>query len=217
MTLLFWRFHNQIFLNNCWFCGRQKILLSITALAMRRSFTGFAGKLPSSYWNICLWYFWAKLVKTYAQDVSKNIPVYYRNNTNILVSYFWNTLYNDFAMIKMVFYNKNALNTIATMTSILWLTSIYYISQQDQLNAMYDLWPKRQLMCNTCCMHLYCYLLSCIVWKLEYSKFVSFHIHTFISRKRRNFYVLFLLHYLGSWIVRLWYNSKTNCSGYTHC
>ena len=48
MTSLFWRFHNQIFLNNCWFYGRQKVHLSVTALAMRRSFTGFAGKLPSS-------------------------------------------------------------------------------------------------------------------------------------------------------------------------
>ena len=48
LTLLFWRFPNQIFLNNCWFYGRQKVLLSVTALAMRRSFTGFAGKLPSS-------------------------------------------------------------------------------------------------------------------------------------------------------------------------
>ena len=49
MTLLFWRFHNQTFLNNCWFYGRQKVLLSVTALATRRSFTGFAGKLPSSF------------------------------------------------------------------------------------------------------------------------------------------------------------------------
>ena len=40
----------------------------------------------------------------------------------------WNTLYKAFAMIKIVFYNKNALNTIATMTPILWLASIYYIS-----------------------------------------------------------------------------------------
>ena len=48
LTLLFWRFHNQIFLNNCRFYGRQKVLLRVTALATRRSFTGFAGKLPSS-------------------------------------------------------------------------------------------------------------------------------------------------------------------------
>ena len=48
LTLLFWRFHNQMFLNNCWFYGRQKVLLSVTALALRRSFPGFAGKLPSS-------------------------------------------------------------------------------------------------------------------------------------------------------------------------
>ena len=140
-----------------------------------------------------------------------------------------NTLYKDFAKVKIVFYNKNALNSIATMTPILWLTSIYYMSQQDQLymsqqdqlfghkNAMHNLWPKRLLMFDTCCMQLYCYLLSCIVWKLKYSKFVSFDIHTFISLKWRNFYVLFLLHYLGSWRVRLWYNSKTNCSVYTHC
>ena len=47
-TLLFWRFHNQMFLNTSWFYGRKKVLLSVTALAMRRSFTGFAGKLPSS-------------------------------------------------------------------------------------------------------------------------------------------------------------------------
>ena len=79
----------------------------------------------------------------------KNIPVYYRNNTSILVCYFWNTLYKDFAMIKMVFYNKNALNTIATMTPILWLTNIYYMSQLDQLNAMYNLWPKRLLKFDT--------------------------------------------------------------------
>ena len=59
----------------------------------------------------------------------KNIPVYYRYNTSILVYYFWNTLYKDFAMIKIVFYNKNALNTIATMTPILWLTSIYFMSE----------------------------------------------------------------------------------------
>ena len=147
----------------------------------------------------------------------KNIPVYYRNNTSILVCYFWNTLYKDFAKVKIVFYHKNALNSIATMTPILWLSSIYYMSQQDQLNAMYNLWPKRLLMFDTCYMQLYCYLLSCIVWKLKYSKFASFHIHTFISFKWRNFCVLFLLHYLGSWIVRLWYNSKTNCSFYTHC
>ena len=56
MTLLFWRFHNQTFLNNCSFCGRQKVLLSVTALAMHRSFTGFAGKLPSSF------FFWRALV-----------------------------------------------------------------------------------------------------------------------------------------------------------
>ena len=49
LTLLFLKFHNQIFLNNCWFYGRQKVILSITALALRRSFTGFAGKLPSGY------------------------------------------------------------------------------------------------------------------------------------------------------------------------
>ena len=48
LTVLFWRFHYQIFLNNCLFCGRQKVLLSVTALAMRRLFTGFDGKLPSS-------------------------------------------------------------------------------------------------------------------------------------------------------------------------
>ena len=48
LTPLFWRFHNQIFLNNCGFYGRQKVLLSVTALGTRRSFTGFAGKLPSS-------------------------------------------------------------------------------------------------------------------------------------------------------------------------
>ena len=41
-------------------------------------------------------------------------------------------------MIKIVFYNKNALKTIATMTPIVWLTNIYYISQQDQHNAMYN-------------------------------------------------------------------------------
>ena len=48
LTPLFWRFHNQVVLKNCWFYGRQKVLLSVTALAMRLSFTGFAGKLPSS-------------------------------------------------------------------------------------------------------------------------------------------------------------------------
>ena len=52
LTLLFWRFHNQIFLSNCWFYGRQKVPLSVTALALRRSFTGFAGKLPSSFIRI---------------------------------------------------------------------------------------------------------------------------------------------------------------------
>ena len=57
-------------------------------------------------------------------------------------------------MIKIVFYNKNALNPIATMTLILWLTSIYYVSQQDQLNAKYNLWPKRLLMFDTCYMQL---------------------------------------------------------------
>ena len=46
--LLFWRFHNQIFLYNCWFFGRRKVLLSVAALATRRSFSGFAGKLSSS-------------------------------------------------------------------------------------------------------------------------------------------------------------------------
>ena len=49
-------------------------------------------------------------------------------------------------MTKIVFYNKNVLNAIATMTPILRLPSIYYMSQQDQLNAMYNLWPKRLLM-----------------------------------------------------------------------
>ena len=44
VTLLFWRFHDQIFLNNCWFYGRQKVLLSVTSLGLRRSFSGFAGK-----------------------------------------------------------------------------------------------------------------------------------------------------------------------------
>ena len=52
LTLLFWKFHNQIFLKNCWFYGRQKVLLSVTALALRRSFTGFAGKLPSCFIRI---------------------------------------------------------------------------------------------------------------------------------------------------------------------
>ena len=57
-------------------------------------------------------------------------------------------------MIKMVFYNKNALNTIATITQILYMTSIYNMSQQDQLNAMYNLWPKRLVMFDTCYMQL---------------------------------------------------------------
>ena len=57
-------------------------------------------------------------------------------------------------MIRIVFYNKNALNPIATMTLILWLTSIYYVSQQDQLNAKYNLWPKRLLMFDTSYMQL---------------------------------------------------------------
>ena len=48
LTLLFWRFLNQLFLNNCWFYGRLKVLLSVTALGTRRLFTGFAVKLPSS-------------------------------------------------------------------------------------------------------------------------------------------------------------------------
>ena len=58
----FWRFHNQVFLNNCWFDGRQEVLLSVTALATRRSFTGFAGKLPTSYHEffsrLVYWLFW---------------------------------------------------------------------------------------------------------------------------------------------------------------
>ena len=69
MTLLFWRFHNQIFLNIADLMVDKKVLLSVTALvllklfnfqankfmlcyvmlATRRSFTGFAGKLPSSF------------------------------------------------------------------------------------------------------------------------------------------------------------------------
>ena len=49
LSLLFWRFDNQMFLNsNYWFNVRQKVLLRVTALATRRSFTGFTGKLPSS-------------------------------------------------------------------------------------------------------------------------------------------------------------------------
>ena len=44
LTLLFLRYHNQIFLNNCCIYGRQKVLLGVTALlGMRRSFTGFDG------------------------------------------------------------------------------------------------------------------------------------------------------------------------------
>ena len=49
-------------------------------------------------------------------------------------------------MIKIVFCNKNALNTIAKMTPILYFTSVYILTLQDQPNAIYHLWPKRLLM-----------------------------------------------------------------------
>ena len=67
-------------------------------------------------------------------------------------------------MIKTVFYNKNALNTIATMTPILHFTSVYNITRQDQHNAIYNLWPKCLQMFIVCYMQLHCYLLSFIVW-----------------------------------------------------
>ena len=37
-----------LLLNNCWFYGWRKVLLNVTALAICRSFIGFAGKLPSN-------------------------------------------------------------------------------------------------------------------------------------------------------------------------
>ena len=80
-------------------------------------------------------------------------------------------------MIEVVFYNKNARNTIATMTSILWFTSIYYISQQDQHNAMYNLWPKRFPSNAHYKLHAAVLLfaqLYCMA-KLKFSNFVSLH------------------------------------------
>ena len=62
---------------------------------------------------------------------------------------------------------------------------MYYDSQQDQHNAMYNLWPKRLLMFVIYMLHAAVLLfaqLHCIV-KLKYLKFVSLHIHTFISLK----------------------------------
>ena len=73
-------------------------------------------------------------------------------------------IYKAFAMIKIVLYNKNALNIFATMTPISCLTSVYDITQQDQHIAIHNLWPNRLLMFITCYMQLYCYLLSSIVW-----------------------------------------------------
>ena len=148
----------------------------------------------------------------------RNIPALYWNNTSILVCYFWNTLYNTFAMIKVVFHNKNALNSTVALTLILWLTNIFYINQQNHYNAMYNLWLKTSTNVRYI-LHAAVLLfaqLHCMV-KPKYSKFVSLRIHTFFSLKPRNFHVLFLLHYLGSWMVKLWHNNKTICSVYTHC
>ena len=52
--LLFWWFHNQIFLNNCWFYGRRKVLLSVTASGGFRGRMG--GCIPPTSLNItCIW------------------------------------------------------------------------------------------------------------------------------------------------------------------
>ena len=68
-------------------------------------------------------------------------------------------------MIKIVFYNKNAL---------------YYFGHQDQHNAMYNLWPKRLLLFHATVL-LFAQL-HCTV-KLKYSEVVSLYIHNFISLK----------------------------------
>ena len=67
-------------LNNCGFYGRQKVLLSVTALATRRSFTGFAGKLPSSYYS-CI----ANAISYKVQCAYFHIFEYDSNNFQLLL------------------------------------------------------------------------------------------------------------------------------------
>ena len=52
-----------------------------------------------------------------------------------------------------------ALNTIATMTPILWLTSLL-VSKTNIMLCIINLWLKPLLLFITCYMQLYCYLLS---------------------------------------------------------
>ena len=81
LTLLFLRFHNQIFLNsNSLFNGRQKVLLSVTTLATRRSFTGFAGKLPSSLLHeLAIW------SSIFPCDAQKQLQILQNNTIRTIV------------------------------------------------------------------------------------------------------------------------------------
>ena len=121
--LLFWRFHNQIFLNNCWFYCRREVLLSVTALATRRSFTGFAGKLPSS-------------LDCYLLETSKILEVHLDRNLC-----FSSMINKTCRVCYFKLHKLNNLRHFSSQDTKLMLVKYYIISRLDYRNSLYSCCP----------------------------------------------------------------------------